>query len=95
MQTETTILEADAGVKFHMEFIYADVDPDTEVETVIDITGYQAVMTFRRDDTDDDPLILTSDPAAGLTITGAQGKIEVDLTAAQTQQLDDDGGHHA
>ena len=93
MEVELTVIQADAGVKLHTEFVYADVDGDDE--TAIDITGYSAVISFRRTDADEDVLTLTSNPAAGITITGASGLIAMNLTAEQTEALSEDGGEHA
>jgi hypothetical protein len=95
MQVETQILTGDAGASFEADFIWADVDDETGVETPIDLTGYSATMAIRKSDADENILTLTSSPAAGLTITAGDGQVTVRLTAAQMTTLAEDGGRHA
>lgn len=61
-------------------FFYREPDGTTP----IDITGLEARMRFAALGGDTNLLTLTSDPAAGLTITPLLGQIDALLTPAQT-----------
>jgi hypothetical protein len=53
-----------------------------------DLTGYTAKLQIRKTANDPTALVtLTSTPAAGITITAAEGKIEFEILSAQTALL--------
>lgn len=68
------------------ELTVLDKQPDG---SATDLTGCVARLQARRTvDADDPPsLDLTSTPAAGLTLTEEDGRIDVHLTAEQTEAL--------
>jgi len=53
----------------------------------VDLTGWTAQMQIRRRKGGDVLYDLTSDPAAGITITAATGTVAIALTAAQTAAI--------
>lgn len=64
-------------------FYYREPDGTTP----IDITGLEARIRFAAVGGDTNLLTLTSDPAAGLTITPLLGQIDMKITPAQTGAL--------
>jgi len=69
------------GNTFYRKIIYTDND-----DNVIDLTGYTAALQIRDTYTSEVLLELTTENG-GITITGAEGKIELNITKTQTAAL--------
>lgn len=72
-----------AGATFNLTFWVKNSD-----KSAVDLTGCTARMQFRRQYTSPTAaLSLTSSPAAGLTITPLAGRVDIQITEAQTRSL--------
>lgn len=76
--------QIDRGSVYRLEFL--DFDPETEAATNYG-DGATAVVQLRPSIDEAAALTLTSSPAAGLTITPAQGRILMEITHPQTASL--------
>lgn len=76
-------LEIAAGATFKLSFWVKNEDG-----SAVDLTGCSARMQLRRQYTSPTPaLSLTSSPAAGLTITPLAGRVDIEISEAQTRSL--------
>ena len=80
------ILEIDAGSNEAIAFQDVSVDAN-EVETVNDLTGYQARMQIRRETDSTGYLVYLSTSVGGISIVGNTGTITIQPTVAQTMSL--------
>lgn len=76
-------LKVDAGTTFRFPFWIENED-----ESPVDLTGASAEMMVRRSyDSPTVNLHLTSQPGGGLEITSASGRIDIEITVAQSRAL--------
>jgi len=80
------ILEIDAGSNEAIAFQDVSVDAN-EVETVNDLTGYQARMQIRSETDSTGYLVYLSTSVGGISIVGNTGTITIQPTVAQTMSL--------
>ncbi len=80
------ILEIDAGSNEAIAFQYVSVDAN-EVETVNDLTGYQARMQIRETSDSSSYIVYLSTSVGGISIVGNTGTITIQPTETQTMLL--------
>jgi hypothetical protein len=73
----------DQGSNWNLNVIYKD-----SAGVVINLTGYTAAMQLRQNYNSDTAELTLSTSNGGIVITGAQGKLVLAATAAQTAALD-------
>lgn len=73
----------DQGANWNLNVIYKD-----SAGAVINLTGYTAAMQLRQNYNSDTAELTLDTSNGGIIITGAQGKLFISATAAQTGALD-------
>ena len=73
----------DQGANWNLNVIYKD-----SAGAVINLTGYTAAMQLRQNYNSDTAELTLDTSNGGIVITGAQGKLFISATAAQTGALD-------
>jgi len=73
----------DQGSNWNLNVIYKDANG-----AVINLTGYTAAMQLRQNYNSDSAELTLTTSNGGIVITGAQGKLVLSATAAQTGGLD-------
>lgn len=73
----------DQGSNWNLNVVYKGSDGNP-----INLTGYTAAMQLRQNYNSDTAVLTLSTSNGGITITGAQGKLFLSATAAQTGSLD-------
>lgn len=73
----------DQGSNWDLNVVYKDANGNP-----INLTGYTAAMQLRQNYNSDTAVLTLSTSDGGITITGAEGKLVLSATAAQTGALD-------
>lgn len=81
-------LTIDKGSTFQRKFTWSTKDTATNVVTPVDLTEFSAFLQIREEYDSPVALIsLTSDNNQGITLTGSEGIIEIEITADQSSNI--------
>lgn len=80
-------LEIDKGSTFSYDIIYKILDPDTNLATVVDLTGYTARLQMRVSISASTVLKELTTENGGISITALDGKITLNISATDTSAI--------
>jgi hypothetical protein len=90
----TTTIPATVNFRLYPHATFSEVQTLRDSDgNPIDLSGHSALMHFRRDREDQEPLFALSSGAGGITLGGTAGTIALNISAADTgtPQWDSDG----
>ena len=80
-------LEIDKGATFVYDMVYKLKNNSSSISTIVDLTGYTARMQIRASITASTVIKELTTENGGLIITGIDGKITINMSAAETSAI--------